>query len=53
MPLSDVLGVKTNFDIVDAPIEIDPIVVFKLEGSVESLQGYLASLVGDRVLKVC
>ena len=52
VPLADVLGVKTNFDIVDAPIEIDPIVVFKLEGSVESLQGYLASLVGDRVVKV-
>ena len=52
VPLADVIGVKTNFDIVGAPIKIDPIIVFNLEGSVQSLQGYLGSLIGDRVLKV-
>ena len=51
VPLIDVLGIKTSFNVMQAPITIDPINVFNLEGSGESLRSYLLSILTTSVLK--
>ena len=51
IPLTDILGIKTNFQLLKAPIKVNNLSIFELEGSTDAINSYLMSVVSNRITK--
>ena len=51
VPLTDILGIKTNFQLLKAPIKVEHLIIYELEGSKDAINSYLLSIISDRITK--